>query len=132
MPINAQDRRAKRLSDLLGKIPILLSLEVANGNNMSTASHGKFIAIWRPFDTGCSPVDPEQDQLWFPNPFAILLPDIGLAIRATRDNALRHFVTHTRRPVDPSDALRVRADFGGAARLLHRVRCGVQSQKGRQ
>lgn len=62
MPCNTGDGAANWLLQVLGHPPIVLLLEVADGNDTVTRANGELGLGWRPTDEGSGAIDSEKDE----------------------------------------------------------------------
>lgn len=77
-----------------GLSPVIVLLEVADGDEAGTTAHGKLVLLGRPADAASGAVDPQDDQRGLPH-VALERPHVGVAVRTTGDDAVA-----LRRPVD--------------------------------
>ena len=69
------------------KSPVILLLEVADGDESRGAAQSELVLQGRPLDAGRRPVDPDQHQRGLPDP-VLQAPDVGVTIRGTRHDAV--------------------------------------------
>lgn len=79
VPCQGCNSTANRLLDVLRDPPVVLLLEVADGNHSSAGADGELLLRWGPAHKGCGTVDSEKDQSRFPSGRG-LLPNVGIAI----------------------------------------------------
>lgn len=79
MPGEGGDGTADWFLQVLGDPPVVLLLEVADGDHAGSRADGELLLGGRPADKGGGTVDSEQDEGWLPASSG-LLPNIGIAI----------------------------------------------------
>lgn len=79
MPCQGCNGAANGLLQVLRDPPVVLLLEVADGNYTSARANSEFLLRRRPAHECCCSVDSEKDQGRLPSGGG-LLPDIGIAV----------------------------------------------------
>jgi hypothetical protein len=79
VPGEGGDGTADGLLQVLGDPPVVLLLEVADGDHAGSRADGELLLGWRPSDKSGGTVDSEQDEGRLPASSG-LLPDIGIAV----------------------------------------------------
>lgn len=62
MPGNTGDSAANWLLQVLGNPPVILLLEIADGNDAVAGTDGELVLVGRPADEGSSTADTEEDE----------------------------------------------------------------------
>ena len=62
MPVERRDGALDRLLDVLGHPPVILRVEVADGDEASAAAHRELVLGRAPLDARRGAVDPQQHQ----------------------------------------------------------------------
>ena len=61
MPIQGSDGAPNGFLDMFGHPPIIFLLEITDGNEAGSRTHGELVLLWTPFDACGRPVDPQKD-----------------------------------------------------------------------
>ena len=97
MPVEGGHGGLDGLLDVLGHPPVILGLEVADGDESSAGADRELVLIGAPLDASGRPVDPEQDQRVLPLvSLGVQAPDVGVTVGRAGDDAIR-----LGRPIDP-------------------------------
>lgn len=113
VPGNAGDGGAQRLLQVLGHPPVVLLLEVADGNDAGARADGELALVRAPADASGCAVDAEEHEGRLPLAALAGLPDVGVAVLRAGDNAAT-----VRGDVDAGDQLVVSAELILEAELV--------------
>jgi len=87
VPGDAGDGRTQRLLQVLGHPPVVLLLEVADGDDACAGTDGELALVRAPTHAGSSAVDAQQHEGWLPLSALAGLPDVGVAVLRAGYNA---------------------------------------------
>lgn len=80
VPGDAGDGGAQRLLQVLGHPPVILLLEVADGDDAGAGADGELALVRAPTHAGSGAVDSQQDERWLPLAALARLPNVGVAV----------------------------------------------------
>lgn len=101
VPVNGEDRGFDALANVLGDPPVVVLLEVADGDVLSSAGDGELVAVGRPLDLRGGAVDTQNHKGRSPDGIVVGgLPHIGVTILGARHQSVVLVI-----PVEASDDL---------------------------
>ena len=110
VPVQRSHSRLDRLLDVLGDPPVVLCLEVADGDESVAGADGELVLLGRPAHARGSAVDAQQHQRVPPLAVRHQVPDVGVPVGRAGDDPVG-----AGRPVDAGHADVVLVELGHGA-----------------